>query len=635
MNTRTLGKFWKKQKTCQRSCNVALPHHNLAKLGKIYRSLCNDCRDSPQFADNDNMELFNSLHMAAKSLSTSQLGIQVAGQNLDNVGTPGYARATLQLSTDTSRKLGNGNIVGTGVQVAGIVQVIDLFLEERLRLSGSDAMASSTQEKYYTQLENLLNATTSQDLSGSIQSFFNSIDNILNHPEDVSYRRMAVEMGIKLAEDINSLAGSVVELQLDINRQTIASGDDINRLLKEIDELGTAITLLETKQGFDAVGLRDRRLAALSELSNYISIKTSEDPKTGHLTVYSGSNILLSAGFRAEVRIGYQESVTESGVIMAQLCIGHEMTPLDVRGGSILGLYDAHQNILGGYLEKLDTFAEQLITEFNKIYSSSQGLTGYTELTSLYRTQDADLPIGAASLDFPVVNGGLVVQIYDTRTGATIDHYIEIQADEMVQHNPFSLKAAQAPTGTTFQDLADAIDAIDGLNAKINSRGELEIKADDGNIEFAFAYDTSGVLSALGVNTFFTGKQAGTIGVNGGLLRDPSKFAVSQTGVGADTSSGVLLAAMAITPNSALGGQTLINRYNGIVSETMMAGGTTKAVNSANILYYESLQAQRHSISGVNFDEETILMMTYQRMYQATSRFVTTIDQMMSVLLTM
>jgi len=573
--------------------------------------------------------------MAANSLSVSQLGIQIAGQNLDNVGTPGYARSVLQLSTDTSRKLGNGNVIGTGVQISGIVQVIDLFLEERLRGATSDAMASSTQQKYFTQLENLLNATTSRDLSNSILDFFNSIDNILNHPEDVSYRRMAVEQGIKLAEDINSLAGSVVDLQLDINRQIIASGDEVNRLLKEIDELNTSITLLETKQGFDAVGLRDRRLAALSELSNYISIKTNEDPNTGHITIYSGSNILLSAGFRAEVQIGYQSSETESGVIMAMLCVGKEMTPLDVRGGSILGLYDAHQNILGGYLDKLDTYAEQLVTEFNRIYSSGQGLTGYTHLTSLYRTEDVDLPIGAASLDFPVVNGGFLLQVYDTQSGATIPHYIEIRVDETVQHNPFSLKSPQEPTGTTFQDLADSINAIPGMNAWINSHGELEIKADDGNIEFAFAQDTSGVLSALGVNTFFSGKQAGTIGVNSSLLGDPSKFAVSRSGVGGDTEVGVFLAALAITPNSMLEGQTLINRYNGIVSETMMAAGTTKAVNAANVLYYESLQAQRHSISGVNFDEETIMMMTYQRMFQATSRFVTTINEMMSVLLMM
>jgi flagellar hook-associated protein 1 FlgK len=161
--------------------------------------------------------------MASNALSASQLGIQVAGQNMNNAETPGYVRSTLQLSTDTSRKLGSGTVVGTGVQVSGIQQVIDLFLEERLRGATSDAMASGTQQKYYTQLEHLLSATTNNDLSTTILAFFNSIDNILNQPENLSYRGMAVELGVKLADDINTLARGIIDLQLEINRQIESS----------------------------------------------------------------------------------------------------------------------------------------------------------------------------------------------------------------------------------------------------------------------------------------------------------------------------------------------------------------------------------------------------------------------------
>ncbi|MDR0328703.1 MAG: flagellar hook-associated protein FlgK, partial [Planctomycetaceae bacterium] len=131
--------------------------------------------------------------MASNALSASQLGIQVTGQNLHNAEVPGYTRSVMQLATDTSRNLGNGITVGTGVKIAGVVQVIDQYLEERLRSATGDAMSTSTQQKYYTQLENLLNATHSNDLSASIIEFFNTIDNVLNHPEDESYRRMVVE----------------------------------------------------------------------------------------------------------------------------------------------------------------------------------------------------------------------------------------------------------------------------------------------------------------------------------------------------------------------------------------------------------------------------------------------------------
>jgi flagellar hook-associated protein 1 FlgK len=67
----------------------------------------------------------------------------------------------------------------------------------------------------------------------------------------------------------------------------------------------------------------------------------------------------------------------------------------------------------------------------------------------------------------------------------------------------------------------------------------------------------------------------------------------------------------------------------------MMAAGTVKAVNAANLAYHASLQAQRDSISGVNIDEETMIMLTYQRMFQANSRLVTVIDEMMTILLAM
>jgi flagellar hook-associated protein 1 FlgK len=423
-------------------------------------------------------------------------------------------------------------------------------------------------------------------------------------------------------------------MQLDVNKQITGSANEINRLLKEIGELNTNITLIETKQGKQAVGLRDQRLVALTELSNIINIKTTEDQKTGQVSIYCGSDILLTAGFRNEVHVGVKQS-GENDVPMAQLCVGKEMSPLDVRSGSVYGLYESHQTILGGYADKLDSFAEQLVLEFNKIYSSGQGLTGYNPLTSLARTDDANVPIGDVPLDLPVVNGGFILQMYNNKTGVTTDHYIEIKVNKAAQSDPFALKPQPPASGTTFQDLADAVNAVDGLTAAINAHGELEIKSESTNIDFSFSQDTSGVLSALGVNTFFTGVRAGSLGINSAVVNDPGKFAASSGGVAGDTENGVLLAALAVMPNTVLGGESLLGRYDGIVAETMLAAGTMKAVASSDVLYQQSLQAQRDSISGVNVDEETVLMMTYQRMFQANSRLITIIDEMMAALLTM
>jgi flagellar hook-associated protein 1 FlgK len=137
----------------------------------------------------------------------------------------------------------------------------------------------------------------------------------------------------------------------------------------------------------------------------------------------------------------------------------------------------------------------------------------------------------------------------------------------------------------------------------------------------------------LGINTFFTGTTAATVGINNTVLSDPSKFAASFDGVGHDTDNGVRLAAMVTTPNPNLGNKTIGGVYRGIVSETMLSAATVKATVASDSVYLQTLQGQRDSISGVNVDEETILMMTYQRLYQANSKLVSMIDEMLRTLI--
>jgi flagellar hook-associated protein 1 FlgK len=582
------------------------------------------------------MFLFDTLHMANTAMGSSQLGMQVVGQNLTNTQTPGYVRESLNLQTNVGKKTGNGILVGGGVYVTGITQVIDKFLEERLRNSISDSTASATQEKYYSELEALLNELTEYDLSTSIETFFNSIDNIQNHPENVTYRQMATEQGLKLAQDINRLATEITNIQLNVNSSISNAADDINKLLTEINGLNKGIALYEaggTSGSSDAIGLRDQRLNALTKLSEYINIKTVENPSNGSVAIYCGSDILLMDGVQSElfVRKQFDEA---SNSFCAEICVKNTMTPLDVRSGNVAGLYQANKEILGNFSNELDKFAVGLINEFNKIYSSGQGLTGYTNLTSLTAFDQPNQAISSyPNLNPPISNGGFYFQLYDPKTAITTEHYIPIEVDQAQQVDPFSLKKSPAVIGTSINDIANAINSIDGVNASVNSFGELEISSEHSGLEFAFAGDTSGVLSAIGVNTFFTGNSAKSIGINETVINDPSKFAASQNGVGHDVNNGVQLSAMIVKPIEGLGGRSIVDLYDGIVSEVMLSASTMKSIAATNSLYQASIQAQRDSVSGVNIDEETILMMTYQRTYQANSRLIATINEMLQTLI--
>ncbi|MGL4944310.1 MAG: flagellar hook-associated protein FlgK [Thermoguttaceae bacterium] len=579
------------------------------------------------------MTLFNSLHIAGGSLNATSLGIQVAGQNLTNAGTPGYAREVLNLTSAGTLKTYGGTAIGAGVSINGVSQIIDKFVEERLRNAGSELANSSTQSQYYTLLESTMNELTKTDVSTLLTSFFNSISNVQNQPENLIFRQMVGESGMQITDALNRLSTAIVTMEMDINKRVVTSCDQINLLTSQIQRLNEDIAKVESGQhgGTEAVGLRDQRQAALTSLSQLINVRTSEDPQTGMLTVACGGSILVAGGVRNEVKLA-QEDTDAAPVSATFLYVGNNR--LDVRSGQVYGFYQARDTVLAGFHEEIDSFAASLVQEFNKIYTSGQGLVGYTNLTSQQAVSDPSIPLNEVGLVPAPTSGQFKILVTDSQ-GITTEHTLDITLRDPVVRDPFSLKPEPLRDGTTLTDLADAINSIEGIVARVDSRNRLVIESESPNLQFSFADDSSGILSGLGLNTFFTGRDAGTISVSDIVLKDPNKFAASRTGPGQDTDIATRLAAMPDTKLPSLGQRSITDCYKAIVSGVNLAGGTTKAVLSADYAHQASLTAQRNAISGVNLDDETISLLAYQRSYQASAKYIGVINAMLEALISM
>lgn len=565
--------------------------------------------------------LLDALHIAGKSLNASGVGIQVAGQNLMNADTPGYVREQTQLTTSSPKKTSQGYTLGTGVEVTGVMQMIDLYLEERLRNSQSDAMNTATQSNVYNQLEFILSELSDQDLSSELDTFFNSISSILNQPESLSTRQMTVDEGERLATLIRSMSSSIINARLDINKEISSLADQINVLTTEIANLNRSIAQIEAGKsaGNEAVGLRDQRLVALSNLSLLINIKTSEDA-SGVVTVYCGGDMLISTEGAKPVTVGYKED-PYGQFSLAEIRFASNNAPLDIYSGKLNGMYEGRDSILGPFSEQLNEYTRSLIVEFNKIYSSGQGLTGYDSLTGLTSVKATDVSLDHVGLLVQPKSGVFTILVNNKETGIATSTEISVSF------------ADTGSKGTTLEELAQKINTIEGISAKITNGNQLQITSDSPELDFAFADDSSGILAGLGLNTFFTGTNAQTIGVNSVVKNDPGKFAVSQTGIGADTDNGVRLANMPEMRLSGLNNKSISESYRLLYSETISKAGTVKAVATGDLAYATSLSAQRNAISGVNIDEETLMLMSFQRIYQATSKYITTINSMLDFLL--
>ena len=150
------------------------------------------------------MSLFGSIQMAGNTLQAMQIGLHVVGNNIANANTPGYVRERAVYSPAPVQRIGNLTL-GLGVEVDGIVQVIDKFVENRLRDASSDLAGAEVQEKAYNDLQAILGELTDVDISSALTDFFNGIDRVTESPQDVGIRDLVVKDGVRLAERINSL----------------------------------------------------------------------------------------------------------------------------------------------------------------------------------------------------------------------------------------------------------------------------------------------------------------------------------------------------------------------------------------------------------------------------------------------
>ncbi len=147
--------------------------------------------------------------------------------------------------------------------------------------------------------------------------------------------------------------------------------------------------------------------------------------------------------------------------------------------------------------------------------------------------------------------------------------------------------------------------------------------------------DETGVLAALGINTFFTGADAGNLAINSQLLqgsRASAKFAASNQGINEGSGNSLRLIDLYDQSLSSLDGGSIRGIYDSIINSTTQGASIAKSVADGQRVFSGTLEATSQGISGVNLDEEAIDMIGLQRTYQASARFISTLSDLLDIL---
>jgi flagellar hook-associated protein 1 FlgK len=565
------------------------------------------------------VSLFGSLNVGELALRAQSVALQTTGQNIANASNETYHRQRVFMEALPGQDRINYHI-GSGVQVERISRVIDVALETLLRDAQSGLSQLNVLRDTMIRLETVFNELSDADLSSVMENFWNAVNDFSANVEDSAARRSLVLAGESMSDSFKYFASSIRMARKEANEKALGAVDDINRIASEIAGLNKQIVIAEDGglQSQTANDLRDRRDALVEELSKIISVKTVES-KTGALQIYTGSEFLV---YDTNVYKLAANERTDDGVVISDIVFEKNGMSFNPKGGSLKGLLEARDTVLPEYLSRLDTLAKTIIYEFNKIQSTGRGLEGYTSISGTNTVSDPAAALNSAMLAMSVQNGSFNIKVKNLTTG---------------QETTTNVKVDLTGTGsdTTLIALAQALDAVAGVSARVTSDNRLEISSEDANTSFTFSSDTSGVLAALGAAAFFTGSDAESMGVSS-LVSDNLNFVAGALSDNkGDNANALLMLGLRDTKVLGAGAETLDDYYQNLIGTLGTESASYQDLSENQKVLTDQMSNERKAISGVSIDEEAINLVQYQQAFQAAAKFVSVISQMMDVLMNM
>jgi len=566
------------------------------------------------------VSLFGALNLGKSSLATQQTALEVTGNNIANAGTSGYSRQVANITTNPSVPTASGQYVGTGATVASIQRQVSQALNDGLRHATSDQYAADTLNTQLTQLQAVFGPLNDGDLASQMTDFFNSFSTLANNPEDSGQRAVVIQNGISLSQNLQSLRSQLGTMQSNIQSQITTQASTADSLAKQIAELNKQISAAGSPASA-ANALMDQRDDALSQLSQIMDIRVV-DQGGGDLTVLVGSVPLVSGTTTRGVSTKLVSDST--GAVSLQVVFGDNGDLMNPTGGQIGGLINARDNYINPAIQTVDSVAAGLINAVNTIHSQGQGLAGFSSVTGTTQVLNSTVALNdpAAGIAFPPSNGSFNLYLTDASTG-------------LITTQQINVNLSGQGTQDSLDSLVASINNAGGgaITASVNAAGNLVISSNDQNITFGFGEDTSGTLAALGINTFFTGTNAGNIDVNQTLKDNSDLLATGRGNLAGSNQNAQALALAGAASVSILGGKGINDFYTSYIGALASAGKTASDAATTRQTIHDTLFAQQQSISGVSMDEEAINLTQYQRAFQGSARFITVVDEMLQTIL--
>ena len=555
------------------------------------------------------MSLMGSLYVGQSGLQTSQNALNTTAHNMSNVDTKGYTRQQVQqgdrqYNTIAVRASAISNQqVGLGVDYTKVRQVRNALLDQTYRRESGRSAFYTTSYKTMTEAETILGELyNGATFNESLSDLEEAIGELAKTPTDSVVQGLVIQRAASFLESGQAVYEGLSDYQDNLNLQVQTNIKKINEYGKKLRDLNREIVRIESSGIENANDLRDARNQILDELGGMAKISYKED-------IYGNVSVQLEGHDFIKNDVVYEIGLEEDDQTGF-------FTPFWV--------VDASYTIDANGKKHYDTEGAEVFNLKQTISSQMNTDIGGTKAMLLAR---GDKRANYTDL--------LDAKSYDKNISQSIVMNLQAEFDQLIHAVTTKLNgilAAAADTSTGY--LCESV-IVDGVET-YQPIQLFQKKVTDG---YSFDKNTGQwIYNEEDITRTETQYTVTNMIINPALVREPTKLGMRKADQKEDYETAAALAeafqaeGLSLNPNVSMK-TNFKDYYSDLVSQIANSGSVFKSITESQEDTVEATSSAREQIVGVSSDEEMTNMVKFQNAYNASSRYINVINEMLEHLL--
>ncbi len=542
-----------------------------------------------------------SLWTGVSGLQTSNNALNTTAHNMSNLDTTGYTRQQVSQGTRTyvtiSKGTPNWRQYGLGVNYSLTRQERDYFLDLNYRReSGRSAfydVATNTMEE----VEYILGESNEgHEFSESLSNFWTAIQELSKDPTSSVNQNLFVTRAHEFTTRAAAVYTSLCQYQDNLNKAVVKEVNNINKYAQEIEQLNRKIVSIEAGGVEHANDLRDRRNLLLDQLGQLGNVTYRED-STGYVSVRFEDVDLVKGSLVNKMEL-YTDPKTGFHTPYWKMLADRSY---DEKGNLVV----TEEGVKGAFVFDL---TRKISSDLNTDIGSLKGmLLARGDHRATYK-EIKDFPPDADPNDPSQAEEGW----YNSNIADSIVMNIQAEFDQLINAVVTEINKILADAAESA-GAADVSDYLRDENGNPYQLFEKMIEGEDWTVS--------------------------NIMVNSVLRQNPSllSFRLSEHSEDNATIEALKKAfeekVYTLNPNVETP-VSFIDYYKNLVSQVANGGSVFRAIQENQTVMTDAIYYAREQVVGVSSDEELSNMIRYQNAYNASSRYINVISEMLEHILT-